>query len=277
MTQFKVKITMNTSEYIASGILEMYVTGSLSPEEKIAVEKMAATFPEIKAELTQIENALEDFAFGIAKEPRAELKNEVLNAIKANTAATNGPVVRNLFSSSSKGKEIVKYMLAASVALLLISNFVFFNKWKATEQQLVGLIAQNSQLSQNYTTVSTSYKEANTSLQIASNESFKHVMLKGLKLAPQAKAMVYWNAENKEAYIHVLNLPTPEQGKQYQLWALAGGKPVDAGVFNVSSDGEIIMQRVKNINDAQAFAVTLEKVGGSPSPTMDKMYLLANI
>jgi anti-sigma-K factor RskA len=31
------------------------------------------------------------------------------------------------------------------------------------------------------------------------------------------------------------------------------------------------------ITSAQAFAVTLEKEGGSPSPTMDQMYVMGKI
>ncbi|WP_350340234.1 anti-sigma factor [Paraflavitalea speifideaquila] len=48
--------------------------------------------------------------------------------------------------------------------------------------------------------------------------------------------------------------PAPA-GRQYQLWALVDGKPVDAGMLD-NCDG---LCQLKNIQQAQAFAITLEK------------------
>ena len=86
------------------------------------------------------------------------------------------------------------------------------------------------------------------------------------------KARVYWNKYTHNSYIDVLSLPSPEEGKQFQLWALVDGKPVDAGVF---TSGEQSVQRVKDISSAQAWAVTLEPKGGSISPTMDELFLIS--
>jgi anti-sigma-K factor RskA len=41
--------------------------------------------------------------------------------------------------------------------------------------------------------------------------------------------------------------------------------------------GENILKTVPFIANAQAFAVTLEDIGGSPVPTLDQMYLLGNV
>jgi anti-sigma-K factor RskA len=34
---------------------------------------------------------------------------------------------------------------------------------------------------------------------------------------------------------------------------------------------------MKSFGSAQAFAITLEKAGGSPTPTMDEMYVMAKV
>ena len=67
-------------------------------------------------------------------------------------------------------------------------------------------------------------------------------------------------------------MPVATTGKQYQLWALVDGAPVDAGVFEIDAGTPMI--KMKNIPRAQAFAVTLEPSGGSLKPTMDQMYVL---
>ena len=61
---------------------------------------------------------------------------------------------------------------------------------------------------------------------------------------------------------------------QYQLWALVDGKPVSAGMYSAEKDTKEILA---NIPKAQAFAITLEKQGGSTSPTMENMFVMGNI
>lgn len=48
-------------EYIKSGILELYVTGNTTDQEKLEVEQMAEIYPEIAAEIKMITLALEEY------------------------------------------------------------------------------------------------------------------------------------------------------------------------------------------------------------------------
>jgi anti-sigma-K factor RskA len=51
------------------------------------------------------------------------------------------------------------------------------------------------------------------------------------------------------------------------------GNPVDLGVFDMKED-DAGMKRMKAIEGAEAFAVTLEPRGGSKSPTMDQLMVM---
>jgi anti-sigma-K factor RskA len=62
-------------------------------------------------------------------------------------------------------------------------------------------------------------------------------------------------------------------GKQYQLWAIVDGKPVDAGMIG-DCEG---LCKMKVIDHAEAFAVTLENAGGSPAPTLTAMFVLGKV
>ncbi len=73
-------------------------------------------------------------------------------------------------------------------------------------------------------------------------------------------------------YLVVKNMPKLSNDQQYQLWALIDGKPKDLGVFDATDDKVIL--KMKNTQKAQAFAITIEKKGGSPSPTLDSMQSL---
>ncbi len=91
-------------------------------------------------------------------------------------------------------------------------------------------------------------------------------------------ATMYYDKAKGEGYVSVQKLPPPPAGMQYQLWAIADGKPVDLGMM----DNEVAMtggmQRVpKSIASGQAFAVSLEKAGGNPAPTTDKIFLMGKM
>ncbi len=69
------------SEYIESGILELYVMGMLSAAEAVEVEKMMAMHPEVLTEVNAIELSLEKYAQANAVEPHATVKPLLLATI----------------------------------------------------------------------------------------------------------------------------------------------------------------------------------------------------
>ncbi len=70
----------------------------------------------------------------------------------------------------------------------------------------------------------------------------------------------------KKVYIEVDKLPTAPQGMQYQLWAIVDGKPVSEGMLGPGGG----LHRMIDVDNAQAFAVTLEKQGGKPYSASEK-------
>jgi len=88
-------------------------------------------------------------------------------------------------------------------------------------------------------------------------------------------ATIYWSKDKGEAYLAVDKLPEPPKGMQYQLWVIQGGKPVDMGVLPNSLIAASSMQKVsKQVMSGEAFAISLEKEGGSPVPTMENIYVM---
>ena len=60
----------------------------------------------------------------------------------------------------------------------------------------------------------------------------------------------------------------PPIGKDYQLWAIRGGQPVNLGVVRADASGFAVipLEGVGDPKTTQAFAVSLEPKGGSPNP-----------
>ena len=99
------------------------------------------------------------------------------------------------------------------------------------------------------------------------------VALGGLKPSPAARGRMWWHREAGGFFI-ASGLPAAPTGKTYQLWAIAGGTPLPAGVFDVDPKGTAALrvQPLRGVEKVEVFAVTLEPAGGLPKPS-GPMYL----
>ncbi|WP_026462417.1 cupin domain-containing protein [Adhaeribacter aquaticus] len=80
----------NIAEFIESGILELYVMGSTTPEETQEVELLAAQHPEIQAEINAISTTMEAYAMAHAVEPNPTIKYLVMATIDYMERLKNG-------------------------------------------------------------------------------------------------------------------------------------------------------------------------------------------
>ncbi|WP_036677989.1 anti-sigma factor [Daejeonella oryzae] len=267
--------------YIESGILELYVMGDLSPEEKLKVEQMAVQHPEIRTEIASIESGLEHYASAYAVSPSANLRERVLNQLEKSETVTNLNTTTVTSINSAKSNTFYKYAFAASVALLLLSTialFVLYTRLQESNQQLAILETNNQQFSNRVNFMIDQLDQTQQTLNILRSPEVKLIKLAGTKQAPQASMMVAFNPVKEEVMIDMSAMKMPENDTthQYQLWAMVDGKPVDLGVFDMKTD-DSGMKKMKTVTNAQAFAVTLEPRGGSVNPTMDQMMVIGSI
>lgn len=79
---------------------------------------------------------------------------------------------------------------------------------------------------------------------------------------------VTWSDQRQEGYMRLTGLPVNDpKATQYQLWIVdpdVDANPVDGGVFDVTSTGEVIVpiQAKLRVDKPTVFAITLEKPGG---------------
>jgi anti-sigma-K factor RskA len=265
-------------EYIESGVLELYVLGDLSAEERLGVETMASKHPAVKAELDEIELSLELFAQKTAVEPAEHIRTRVLNSVLTNFGddntfpeKTKKQAIKDNVVALPRANNFYKYAFAACIVLLLASAFVIanlYNSLQTSNQQIASLQIDKQKFAN---TVSLKDGE----LEVLQDASFKFLKLQGLPKWSASQMTVAWSPAKKKVWIDMRSLKVPENDKehQYQLWALVDGKPVDLGVFDKAAD-TTDMKEMKSTAAAQAFAVTLEPRGGSINPTMDQMVVI---
>jgi anti-sigma-K factor RskA len=112
-------------------------------------------------------------------------------------------------------------------------------------------------------------RQAAQALQILAAPSVRSVVMAGLGSTPGASGHTYVNPQTRDALFYAFNLPRLAEDKTYQLWFIADGKPVSAGVFSVDErgTGRLRVEKVADVKDIQAWAVTVEPRGGVPEPT----------
>ena len=93
-------------------------------------------------------------------------------------------------------------------------------------------------------------------------------VLAGLEGAPQAGGAAFVDPRTGRAVFHAYGLPPAPSDKTYQLWWIAEGQPVSAGVFEVDETGSASLEiEAVPPEDIDLWAVTVEPAGGVPQPT----------
>ncbi|RZK83062.1 MAG: anti-sigma factor [Pedobacter sp.] len=273
--------------YIESGILELYVLGQLNATEQAEVRSMATQYPEIEQEIEAIEIAMEKYALQQAIQPAEGLEQKIFQQIGITSASESvrEAVVIPLNSQDSNNYQskirTLRIALVACVALLVVSIAALYSAHSdlgIARDQIATLSLDREQFSRAVSFMKSNNEDLNKLVNMSDDPDWKTVRLAGQK-DPNDNMLVYWHAKGKHVMVNntKMALPTNDKDHQYQLWALVDGKPVDLGVFDVKPDSAHILVKMKEIGSAQAFAVTLEKRGGSPTPTMEQMMVMGGV
>ena len=290
----------NYQEIIESGRLEQYALGELDPAAQAEVEALARRYPEVRQELDELLAGLGVYAEAHATTPPAGLRERVLGRVLAdikNSAApvaaapvAEAPTMRVSASNphvASAAAPVAApaarsngWAIAASVALLLslVGNAILYTNWQKTSNDLAVALNEQTRFASAAQVMERRLSTTQEQLHILrSPQGYEIVALAGTPAHPTARARVMYNKASHRVYLDVAQLPPLPPGKQYQLWALDKGKPVDAGVLTTATTSGEDMQQMKDIASAQAFAMTVEPAGGSAGPTLNTMTVIGNI
>ncbi len=239
---------MNVQEYIQSGIVESYVLGLATPDESREFEQYCTQYPELMAAREAFELSLEKEAFRHAVKPTASLENKIKEAVEP------ARVIALPRTGFGRG-----WKYAAAVAVILLTGSIYWN---------VRLYNSNRDLEQGYNAATDKLNAMSDEAHILQHPGMKMAAMKGMDASPASYATVYWDTASHDVFLLVNNMPMPPTDKQYQLWALLDGKPIDIGM--IDNDYFLkqnrLLVKAKNVQHAEAFAITLEKKGGNPTP-----------
>lgn len=247
---------------------------ALSPEETKEVERNLAQYPELNKELELIREGLTLFATTYAQKPKEHLKSKVLSALPFASSEVNQSENGSATKSVEEAKVIqIKprinvWLAAASIALLISTSWLLFRNSQYSDRisELETRIADSER---KFADLNARFTANTKYLTDVTSPDTRKILLSSKTSDPGANAVVFLNTKDASVLISIDQLAEIPEENQYQLWALVDGKPIDMGVLD--SKG---VQKAKNIPEllnAQAFAITIEKKGGSPLPTLEKM------
>ena len=241
-----------------SGLLELFVLGDLPVAEHREVEEALLLYPELRADVREIERALEGAAFAKTRPPRPEVLQGALRELDAGAQAVDGGAPSGKTSGVLAGVLGVLALGAVLAALYL---------WHAQGSLETELAAERVELE------ACLAKQEATEVRIATLDDLQRsdnrvVSLQATEAYAQAALLLYDNPTTGRNYLTVAELPSLPPGKVYQLWSLKEGlDPIPLDVFTA---GPAIVP-VSYEAGTGTYAITVEQAAGAQVPDLEQL------
>lgn len=233
--------------------------GLLSDAERAEFEANCIAHPEVAAARNAFETALEAQLLGDAVAPPAYLKERVLEQLTVTpTIATNEAA-----EEDHKVRSFNPWKWVAAASLLLTAAAGYWAYRQQAEKET--LLSQNRTLQEQLQTAQATTSPTEETPQLLGDKDVKTAAF--LSAEDKLFATVYWDTTSQDVYLMVNNMPQPAPDKAYQLWAILKDNPAPVDLGLIKASQEKLLIKMKNVQNAAAFAITLEPAGGSAAPT----------
>lgn len=262
---------MDIEKYIASGILELYVAGALSKDDNLEVQRHAAQYPEIQAEIEAIEKTVLAVAKtaspGLSPDSFSEVKNRLTD-------------VMPLPAKESEEKTPWSSYLGWAAALLFAAGMLWVYLENNELKSKIEVVTEEKQsLEEQILKARSEVTYTEQLLNELRDQNVAVVALGGQAASPESYAKAYWNRTEQKVYVDAQGLPEPPPGYTYQVWSLKLNPltPTSIGLLDDFADNDTKIFELPNPNESEAFGITLEPEGGSETPTLEQLYTLGAV
>jgi anti-sigma-K factor RskA len=277
-------------------LLGLGALGALDEAERRALDAHLPDCPQCRAELRDLSDAAAGLAYAVEPvAPPAHLRARVLESVRAAAPAAAVPTAPAPAKSSEpparpapapdargllarlglfeilRARPALGFGAAAAFVVIAVLGFTTALLWRRADRLGAEVARVSSRLND------TQAELASRREQLARRREMEEMLaapgtrvaeLAGKEAAPQAHAVVAVHSATGRAMLIATGLPQAPAGHAYQLWFIAGGKPMPGGVFKTDPKGHAMLEdrMPEGANAASAFAVTLEREPGEQSP-----------
>lgn len=271
---------MNITDIIDSGDLELYVYGVLDESEMSHIADLSQSHPTLKKEIIAIEESILNLTASFSPNITSDLHQKIKKQLEVKGSNAREQAKQTKVVKMKSKSNVASYLGWAAAIALLFGIGYLYQKQNAIENQIVTVENEKEKLNEAVAAAENKNKETKEALDIVRDAKNTIVTLGGQAVAPTSYAKVYWNKETQVVYVDAAGLPEPPEGMVYQVWSLKLSPiltPTSIGLLDNFKSDENKIFAVSNTGDAEAFGITLEPAGGSPTPTMEQLYTLGKV
>jgi len=203
--------------FLASGILEEYIYGSLGKKDQEEVSRYMAKYPDVRKEYNVLQEQLEKVSRQQAIKAPVGMKSQILESIPSKVQP-----------SPTATSPWIKYL-----ALLgIITSLLLAWSWNDKNAQLKEEKLNYAQLAEECEQRENRIEAQRQKIAFLNSEQTQRYELKGNQLAPDFNAMVFVNEAFGKAIVSPTQKFTLPNKKCLQLWGDLDGKMIPVAVFN---------------------------------------------
>lgn len=262
-------------------MLAAQALNALDAEEARVLNLHLKSCSDCRLQLSRLEETAAALAFVAIDEktsPSAELRDRIIEAARADAPdaiETRGTTRQNPRASftnvasirdkrSNQWNSVQRWSAIAASLLLVVLASSLLVLWRQNRQAQLELTRLSNQVHE----AQQQLAQQRDAIEIISAPGTRMMELAGTSVMPGAHAMLAFDKRGR-AILMAKGLPPPPQGKAYQLWFIAGDRPMPGKVFSTDATGGGMLSDQVPVEalSAAVFAVTLEDAQGVKVPT----------
>ena len=258
--------------------LPLYAMNLLPSEEMEELTQNLQYSREARRQLTEIYEELSFYAHSVsleAPDPAAKQRlmkqiareKKVVSIDRVPIAAVTEPVIETVYvekKQSAAGKMLPWLGWAAAAGVSLAAGRLY----QQNEMLHSSVAAERTALAN----ATNSGEMATRVMEIFKDPAAQNVVLTSSAVKPPPEARIAYNADKGSLVLLATSMAAIAADKTYELWLIPadGHSPIPAGTFRPDAHGyaSVILPQLPRGVVAAQFGVTLEKEGGSMTPTM---------
>jgi len=241
-----------------------YALGATSPDETAAVEAAIPASPELAAEVASFREVVAELAQLKPVVPSPIVRERLLQRIHRPPAAVK-PSDRAVVVLQPRRWLARGPAIAAAASILLIAGV-------GGEALVLARRARSAEAARELIARSLEHRETTLNTLLHAEKDLRVIHLKAADTVVGPGIQFFWNEKHAAGVAHAFRLPPAPPGHAYQLWTIVDGHPRSVKVFDSDPDGHALVEGLtlpRTSRGATAIYVTVEPIGGSPSPTTE--------
>ena len=256
--------------------LALYAMGALdNPQERAEIEAHLGTCGECRRELEALRADTALLALSaVGPKPPDRVRQQLLKTIAAEPR-----MERRAQKPYVVGRMRPRWLTFAPIAVMLLLAVFSILLWRDLRDAKRDIREKQRQIeaiTADLNKTKSELVEAKDVRDILHAPDAWPLTLVSVKAPPQPQMKVIYSKQKGALFLMANNAPSLPENKIYELWLLPadGSAPMPAGWFKPDDKGNgMMMHHLESAGiSAKGFAVTIEPVGGSDTPTQPIMY-----